>query len=162
MHVTNPTQRQRAIAELRALGVQQESVYLIDLIPIIEMLWADGVKQDSELALLVDFARRHVDRINLQAGWTLISHEQAQQFIARFLDEQPDPEVLAALRKRLPELRLSTSENLANEALRASILAMCLDVASASVVRYPYGPRERFDTAEKRCFFQILEDLALT
>ena len=154
-------QRQRAIAQLRELGIQRELIYLIDLVPLIEMIWADGLRQDSELALLEDFAARHVDRVNLQAGWEVLSHEDAKQFIARFVDERPDPNLLAKIRKGIRDIRLSNSDERGNEALRASILASCLDIASCSVVRYPYGPRERFDTAEKRCFFQILEDLAL-
>jgi len=46
-----------------------------------------------------------------------------------------------------------------NNALRGSLLAACLDIASSSVIEYPYGLGERFNPAEKRCFFEILESL---
>ena len=46
-----------------------------------------------------------------------------------------------------------------NAVFRESLLAACLDIASSCVTRYPYDLCERFELAEKRYFFNILESV---
>jgi hypothetical protein len=38
-----------------------------------------------------------------------------------------------------------------------SLLAVCLDIGSSSVTKYPFGLQERFNNEEKRCFFEIFD-----
>jgi hypothetical protein len=50
--------RQRAIDELEQHGIRGPNVYLIDIIPLIEMIWADGRVQEGELEILRTFCTR--------------------------------------------------------------------------------------------------------
>ena len=59
---------EEAIEELESYGITGAQIYLIDLIPLIEMIWADGKAQGSEISLLADFLKRHVEHINALAG----------------------------------------------------------------------------------------------
>ena len=58
-----------AIAELEGFGITGAQIYLIDLIPLIEMIWADGKAQDSEVSILADYSKAHVKHINQLAGY---------------------------------------------------------------------------------------------
>ena len=60
--------RQEAIDRLRDFGIQGEQVYLIDLIPLVEMIWADGSAQQSEVAIFETYLEQHIARINTLAG----------------------------------------------------------------------------------------------
>ena len=64
---------------------------------------------------------------------------------------------MARCRSFVAPVRLSGSPEAA--ALKDSLLAACLDIASSAVTEYPFGKGERFTGAEKRCFFEILESL---
>ena len=65
--------RQEAIDRLRDFGIQGEQVYLIDLIPLVEMIWADGAAQRSEVAIFEAYLKQHVERVNTRAisFWTV-------------------------------------------------------------------------------------------
>ena len=59
---------EEAIEELESYGITGAQIYLIDLIPLIEMIWADGKAQGAEISLLADFLKKHVEHINALAG----------------------------------------------------------------------------------------------
>jgi hypothetical protein len=40
---------------LESYGITDAQIYLIDLIPLIEMIWADGKAQEAEVSLLADY-----------------------------------------------------------------------------------------------------------
>jgi len=151
--------REEIVEELAHYGIQGKHVYLLDMIPLIEMIWADGEKQDGELAVLDHYLVRHVEKLNQAAGYEIISLDSAEAFIARFLQERPDPAYLRRLRNFLPSLRLVSPDPAENQAVQEFILAGCLDIASACVTRYPYELDDRFDAGEKKCFFEILRTL---
>ena len=46
------TTREQAIEDLSMFGIKEPYMYLIDIIPLIEMIWADGEAHESELAIL--------------------------------------------------------------------------------------------------------------
>ena len=73
--------RQRAIDELEQHGIRGPNVYLIDIIPLIEMIWADGRVQEGELEILKDFLHAHVSRINRMAGYEVLTYEKARNFV---------------------------------------------------------------------------------
>ena len=152
--------REKAIEDLNQFGITGTQVYLIDLIPLIEMIWADNTIQDGELKILEDHVKRHVDNVNTIAGCQVLTLSEAQSFIKRFLDQRPDPDLLKCLRELVHPVRLSSSDNETNKALKRSMLSACLDIAASSVTRYPYGIDDRFNPDEKRCFFEILESLS--
>ena len=154
-----PLTRTLAVAELRRFGIRGPLVYLIDLIPLIEMIWADGKAQECELDFFDGYLHKHVAHVNEMAGHTVLSLEDAQAFVERFLEERPDPELLRTLRTFVAPVRLSSSDVAQNEAVKASLLATCLDIAASAVTEYPFAPGERFNADEKRAFFEILTSL---
>ncbi len=151
--------RRETIEKLRGYEIEGPLIYLIDIIPLIEMMWADGIAQDSEITIINDYLNQHVDRINRMAGVNILSIETARDFVSKFLRKRPDPELLRTLRSFISAVRLSTSDNAANKAVKNSLLAACLDIASSDATEYPYDLHERFDPAEKRCFFEIIDSL---
>ncbi len=153
-----PLTRRQAVATLKRYGIEGRDVYLIDIIPLIEMIWADGKVQEGEIAVLKDFLQKHVARINAMAGYPLLDMAQAQRFAASFLKRRPDAALLHALRELVAPVRLAAADERLRENVKESLLAACLDIAASSVTVYPYGLHERFDTQEKRCFFEILDE----
>ena len=87
---------EEAIEELGRFGISGAQVYLIDLIPLIEMIWADGKAQDAEVSILANYLKKHVKHINAMAGYEALSLEAAKAFVAKFLEKRPDPKLLAA------------------------------------------------------------------
>ena len=154
-----PIDRARALAVLRRLGISGPDVYLIDLIPLLEIVWADGKAQESELAIFEEFLHEHVDALNRSVGHRMLTLERARAFVCRFLRERPSPDLLRELRSLVTSVRMSSSDDVRNAALRSSLLAACVDIAASAVADYPYAHGERFDAEEKRSFFEILESL---
>jgi hypothetical protein len=151
---------EEAIEELGRFGISGAQVYLIDLIPLIEMIWADGKAQDAEVSILAEYLKKHVKRINSLAGYEALSLDVAKAFVTKFLEKRPDPKLLATLRSFIAPVRLAASDPQIRERLKASLLAACLDIASSSVIDYPYGLHDRFNPDEKNCFFEILESFS--
>jgi hypothetical protein len=151
---------EEAIEELGRFGINGAQVYLIDLIPLIEMIWADGKAQDAEVSILADYLKKHVKRINALAGYEALSLDAAKAFVTKFLEKRPDPQLLATLRSFIAPVRLAASYPDIRARLKASLLAACLDIASSSVTDYPYGLHDRFNPDEKNCFFEILESFS--
>ncbi len=151
--------RQDALDRLRDFNIQGEEVYLIDLIPLIEMIWSDGQAQASEIGLFKDYLISHIERVNNMAGYKMLTLEKAEKFVQRFLQKRPSSQLLETLRSLIPPLRLSSSDSGANEDLRSSLLQGCLDIAASSVTNYPYESMERFCSSEKKCWFEIFETL---
>ena len=72
-----------AIAELERFGITGAQIYLIDLIPLIEMIWADGKAQDAEVSILADYLKAHVKHINQQADYKALSMAEAKKFVKK-------------------------------------------------------------------------------
>ncbi len=151
--------RKEALGVLRRHGISGAQIYLIDLIPLLEMIWADGKAQESELEIFEDYLAQHVASINALAGYPVLTLEAGRTFVLRFLRERPDPELLRMLRALIAAVRLSSSNDAGNETLRQSLLAACVDIAASAVAFYPYAHGDRFDADEKRSFFEILETI---
>ena len=151
--------RQEAVEELHKFGIQGAQLYLIDFLPLIEMLWADGKAQVGEIILLSEYVDRHVKHLNSLAGCKVVSSDEARAFVARYLEERPEPKLLRTLCALIAPVRLSSSDHSLNDALRGSILAACIDIAASCVTEYPFEGHERFTLEEKRCFFEILDSL---
>jgi hypothetical protein len=152
--------RKDALADLKRFGITGEQVYMIDFIPLIEVMWADGQVQKGELAVLNEYIEKHVANVNQQAGCKVLNIEQAQTFVNRFLVNRPSPEIMKTLRRFVKPLRLASANEKDNQQLRDSLLCTCMDIASSAVTEYPYHFQERFSPAEKNCFFSILESLS--
>ena len=55
--------RKEALKKLSRYGIEGAYVYLIDVIPLIEMVWADGTAQDSEIAIIDAYLHEQVAMI---------------------------------------------------------------------------------------------------
>ncbi len=157
--MTPPFTRSDAIRELEGFGIRGSDVYLIDVLPLIEMMWADGAIQDVERGLLDKFVGEHVANVNALAGFPALKLEDAQKFVERFIAARPPPETLEILRKLIPVVRLASSDNARNEQHKKAILRWCLDIGASCVTDYPYGDHDRFSDAEKKCFEDIFASL---
>ncbi|MCP5419446.1 MAG: TerB family tellurite resistance protein [Gammaproteobacteria bacterium] len=150
-------ERQDAMDELKRQGIVGSHVYLIDIIPLIEMIWADGHVHQIEVALLDQFIERHVNKINEMAGHPVLNLDEAQTFATKLLEQRPDPEWLRNLRLLIPPLRFTSPDFESNKTVWRSIVSSCLDIAASAVKNYPYEIDERINSEEKQCFFDILD-----
>ena len=151
--------REHAIQDLKKYGICNEEIYLIDIIPLIEMIWADGMAQKCEVNILYDYVQDSLRRINEVAGHEMITREQAAEFINRFLRSRPDGGLLETLRGFVSPVYFASTDTQLSDDIRNSILQTCIDIAASCTTQYPYGLRDRFDADEKRTFFEILGTL---
>lgn len=124
--------RSQILAELmRQHNLSDSDIYLLDLIPLIEMIWADGKIEEQETKLLYDFALKHVVQLTkLAHGEEVVSISHVNAFIERFIRERPDPKLLSQLRNFVAltfkgyekEMRLEKTNQ---------ILYYCMDIAAA-------------------------------
>ncbi|MEE4378930.1 MAG: hypothetical protein V2J55_15665 [Candidatus Competibacteraceae bacterium] len=149
--------RQEVLEELSQHGISGAHVYLIDVFPLLEMMWADGQVQQIEIAILDQFLAKHVDAINERVGYIVIEHKDAHDFIAPLIETQPDTQWLREVRLLIPPLRFNSEKPEENRKAREFILGVCLDIAAGAVKQYPYELTERINADEKRCFFDILD-----
>lgn len=154
-----PFTRSDAVRELDRHGIRGPEVYLIDVLPLIEMMWADGSTQAVERDLLDKFMAQHVENLNALAGFPAVKLEDAQAFIERFLTTRPSAETMEILRNLIPAVRLGSSDKIRNDADRKTILRWCLDIGASCTTEYPYGDHDRFSEAEKKCFEAIFASL---
>ncbi len=71
---SNKLAREGALERLRRYSIEGKRIYLIDLIPLIEMIWAgDRVRVAStQIEFLYQYANRHLGHINAMAGYLLV------------------------------------------------------------------------------------------
>ncbi len=74
-------QTEDALRVLSALGFRGRDVYLAELIPAVEMAWADDEVQPNERAMLEGYCEDLVERLNQQAGATLFSVARAKELL---------------------------------------------------------------------------------
>ncbi len=158
MDKKQPLSRQEALEKLKRYGIQGSQVYLIDVIPLIEMIWADDCAQESETQLLYDYLERHVRHINKLAGAQILSLKDARAFIDKFIKKRPDAELLRILRGLIEPVR-STADAAYYTEIKKSLLAQCLNIGFSAFTDDSSKGGERFDSDEKQCFFEIMESL---
>ena len=151
------TTRQEAIEDLSMFGIKEPQIYLLDIIPLVEMIWADGEVQESELAILDEYLHKRVQQNNKMAGYAAIDFQDAQAFAHRFTKQKPLPEVLRMLRSLVGPSILTSSDSRYVDSLLKLLIEACIDIAANAVRKYPYGLHDRFDSEEKRCFLYILK-----
>lgn len=139
-------------------NLPHNSVYLLELIPLIEMIWADGKNQEKEVTFLLDFTVKHLANLSKDAdGMEVVSVEEANAFIDHFMKQRPSKQLLSDL-KSLSIERIK-QEN--NRDKCQKIVDYCMDIAGACVVEYPYHPSERIRTEEKELIREIVTELGL-
>lgn len=80
-----------ALRELGRLGFKGRDVYLAELIPAVEMAWADGVIQPNERAMLESYCMELVDRLNRQAGAHFFSLSRALLLLDKVMERRLHP-----------------------------------------------------------------------
>jgi len=154
-----PLTREDALRRLRHFGIRGADVYLIDLVPLIEMMWADGRVQAGELERLREAVRAHVGRVNELAGYAMLKEEHALAFALRFVRERPDPALLAELRSLVRPVRLSSSCEALNQAVRHSLLAASLAIAAGDGRPGEPAAGADLDAAERRALLALRQAL---
>ena len=124
--------------------------YFLNLIPLIEVLWADGTNRPQELHLLYQFLIEHIAFLDKQAGEQVITIDDANDFLERFAHQRPPKYLL----KRLHDIILQLNHNSFTEQ-KQTILDYCMDIAAACTKSYPYPLRGRVIDEEK----ELLKDL---
>lgn len=136
---------------MNEFNLRPADFYFLDLIPLIEIIWADGDNQPGELRILYNFLIEHIAFLDRITGIQAISIEDANAFLDRFAHNRPSPRLLTELRsivaKAVPAHRHST------------IFEHCLDIAAACTTQYPYGLRDRIIDQEKKLLTKIFAEL---
>lgn len=138
-----------------------EQAYLLNLIPVIELMWADDRLQQAEISLLYEYAIQWVSLLSADSdGAQVVSIAQVNQFIERYTHERPAPKLLAALGELAHQFMEAAPETMLNNGRDQQLIDHCLDIAAASVTQYPYDRRSRITSAEKKLLTQLISRLS--
>jgi hypothetical protein len=148
-----------AVKRLAHFGIKEEQVYLIDLILLVGMAWADGRIQKAEVEILHEYLKTHVGNINKLAGCRVLSEESAIDFIDGLLKKRPSQEMLDEIERIIADIRIGNKIQTEAGGNRMAILNGCLDIAASAVAKYPYDLTDRFTAEEKTYYHKIQEIL---
>jgi hypothetical protein len=136
---------------MNEFNLRPADFYFLDLMPLIEIIWADDNNQPGELRLLYNFLIEHIAFLDRIAGIQVVTSEDADAFLDRFAHNRPSSRLLTELRsivsKAVPTHRHPT------------IFEYCLDIAAACTTQYPYGLRDRIIDEEKKLLTKIFAEL---
>lgn len=149
----NPS-RQQALQALRRLGIEGPAVLLLDIVPLVEMAFADGAFQPEERAMVLGFLDEHVERINALAGSAVVSRADGLALLERLTEPPLSPAQLRELRELMRAVRLSATGSAA-QARRILDGAMAVGAAAQS----PTAPDQAWDSRELDCMWQLQESL---
>lgn len=144
-----------AVEKLSRVGISSKEIYLIDLVLLCAMAWADGSVQAAEREILFSYLNHHVDAINRLAGCKVLEYKEAKELIRSFLDKRPGQELLDTIEHVIAPIRIDQVNAANAEQTCLAILNACLDIASSSVAQYPYGLTDRFTQEEKAYYHKI-------
>ena len=143
-------------------GLQTRELYLLPLIPLIELMWADGVIQPAEVSILYDQVTHHLAELHTSAdGEEIVTVSEAEAFLDRFLNNPPDPQKMRELRQLSLRLLDAGSDRQGVERRKRELFDSCLDIAAAAVINYPYGKRDRIIASEKALLRELFAGLRL-
>ncbi|WP_305907988.1 hypothetical protein Q9L42_012875 [Methylomarinum sp. Ch1-1] len=131
-------------------NLKDSDFYFLDLIPLIDMIWADGINQEGELKILYQFVIEHIAKLDQLYATPVISVADANSFLDRFAHQKPDRRLLGAL------TTLFLSEDHRH---RQTILDYCMDIAAACTTQYPFGMHERVVREEKQLLEKLIREL---
>ncbi len=132
--------------------LQEADFFFLDLIPVINMIWADGQNQQGELRLLYQFVIDHIAQMDQHINDLSISVEDANSFLDRFAHRRPNPHLLKALTELFHDHNHPSSKY-------EAIMEQCLDIAAACTTHYPYELRERVIEQEKQLIFSLFDQI---
>ena len=142
---------------IQRFNLKEKDIYMLDLIPLIEMIWADNKNQVPELQLLYEFTIKHVAEIcNVMGNENLLTADDANDFIDRFAHNRPDPKLLKALREMAIQFRQQGNNKKIQQDKQQTMLNYCMDIAAACVEIYPYDLHERIMDNEKLLICELI------
>jgi hypothetical protein len=146
--------KQQAFEQLAVeFDLKPADFYFLDLIPLIEMVWADGRNQPAELNILYQFAIEHIAYLDRQSGAQAIGIDAANDFLERFALRKPPAKLLEELR-HLACVSAAGGDNPRGK----TILEYCLDIAAACTTHYPFSPQERVMEDEKKLLEKLFRE----
>lgn len=149
-----------AVAKLETFGISGVNIYLIDLLPLIDLMWADGRIQENEKIIFDVYTENRIDDLNKSfEGAIRLSKDSVMEFFTPYLETRPSPELMKGIGEILNAVLMSSSDQAWSTKVRSSLLATALDIASSNVATYPYKSDERFSLKEKECFFALVQNL---
>jgi len=134
----------------RDFDLKEADFYFLNLIPLIEVMWADGQNQDAELALLYKYTIEHIANVDRSSGSSIITVDDANDFLDRFAHQKPPAELLQRLRELVVHaLDKDKADN------QQTMMEYCMDIAAACTTRYPFGLQERITRNEKSLLAEL-------
>ena len=134
------------------------SIYLLELVPLIEMIWADGKNQTHEVNILQQFTIKHLANLSEEAeGLEVVSVDEANLFIDHLLSERPSKQLMADLKGLAIERMRQRGDPVKNKL----VIDYCMDIAAACVSQYPYQPNDRIREEEKLLLREVIVALHL-
>ena len=149
--------REGALARLSRYGIEGKRVYLIDLIPLIEMIWAGGQLQAEKIDFLYNFIKMHIDHINRLAGYMVLSMPDAINFAAPYLTSRPNMTYLKKLRDCIVPLRLGEGRNDYGDMIARRIVVACRNILSIALAKYPHALQNKCCSEERDMYTDIME-----
>ena len=144
-------------------GFDEIDILLLPLVPLVEMVIADGRVQQAEIDILKDYTLRLLVCLKEQSdGMAVVPKSRASDFISRLLMPTPDSERLKRLRQLCLKLIQVSNDTQWAIAQERTLLEYCIDIAAASVVGYPYSIRGRVIEPEKRLLAELVRDMKYT
>jgi phenylpyruvate tautomerase PptA (4-oxalocrotonate tautomerase family) len=142
---------------LERYDLKPQHAYLLELIPLIEVMWVDGRNQRKEADIIHQITEKHVSELNrLVEGITVISNQDAQDFLNRFLHTRPSEGLLTELR----ELTVVWLEDKAKiDDKGDTIMGYCLDIAAACASTNKFD--DRIVEQEKQLLKELAEALEI-
>ncbi|MBL9038687.1 MAG: hypothetical protein JNG84_09255 [Archangium sp.] len=116
-----------ALRVLATLGFTGSDVYLAELIPVVEMAWADGAISPGERAMLEARCEAVVERLNTQCGARLFTLGKALKVLDQLTRRRLTP---AQRVEALQALRTLWSSWHSEETLRSNLLTWAEAVAT--------------------------------
>lgn len=147
----------------RDCGLDRKYIYLLELIPLIEMMWADGKNQEAEIELVHRYALEHLARLECAAaGQTVLSVAELNDFFDHPVHNRPD----SGLLRKLCALATSSAFGFHNSDLqtrtlgRQDVLDRCLQIAIANI-HGPAASRKQLVAEEKRLLLDLVAALGI-
>jgi hypothetical protein len=147
---SNKLVRESALERLRRYSIEGKRIYLIDLIPLIEMIWAGDRARvaPTQIEFFYRYANWHLGHINTMAGYLLLKSTDATNFTAPYLVSRPDMARLKKIRECIVPVRIGETRNDYGDMVINRIMSACREILSMSVAKYSrefqhiYRPRE--------------------
>lgn len=152
--------REDALALLSVYGIKGKRVYLIDLIPLIEMIWAGGQLQPEKIDFLDHYIKQHLRHINQMAGYLVLSMSDATRFTAPYLTAYPNMAHLKKIRECIEPVRFGETRNDYGDLMMRRILSACLNLLSISMAQFPHELQNENCVKERGLYLDIMESFA--